>query len=124
MNCLKCGRETSADDVFCQDCLSEMAKHPVNPGTVVLLPRRKETPAPKKAPKRHVFSLEEQVASLRKWVISLLLMLMLCLIAIVLMIKPTLHYALDEHFEIGQNYSSVTTDASEGTSDTAEQTDP
>lgn len=107
MNCLKCGRETRGEDVFCQDCLAEMAKHPVNPGAVVLLPRRKETPVVKKTPKRHVLSLEEQVESLRKWVISLLLALAVCIIAIVIMIKPTLHYALDEHFEIGQNYSSV-----------------
>ena len=53
-------------------------------------------------------SLEEQVASLRKWVIWLILLLMACVVAIVLIFEPTMHYVRDEHFEIGQNYSSVT----------------
>ena len=36
------------------------------------------------------------------------LCLAICVLAIVLMIRPTMHYVLDEHFPIGQNYSSVT----------------
>ena len=31
-----------------------------------------------------------------------------CIAVIALMIKHTLHYILDEHVEVGQNYSSVT----------------
>jgi len=37
-----------------------------------------------------------------------LVLLAVCILAIVLMIKPTMHYVLDEHGPIGQNYSSVT----------------
>ena len=48
MNCLKCGRETQEDNVFCQACLLEMQKYPVHADTVVLLPRRKDAPVIKK----------------------------------------------------------------------------
>lgn len=107
MTCMKCGRDTSAEDVFCSDCLLEMGKYPVAPGTVVLLPRRRENTAQKRTAKRRVVSVEEQNAGLRKWIIFLLLLLAACITAIVLMFEPTMHYILDEHVEIGQNYSSV-----------------
>ena len=109
MNCMKCGRETQEETVFCQDCLAEMAKYTVQPGTVVLLPRRREPSLIKKMPKRHVPTAEEQVIVLRKWVMWLSILLAICIVAIVLMFNPTMHYVLDEHVEIGQNYSSIIT---------------
>ena len=108
MYCVKCGRETRGEDIFCQDCLTEMEKYPVEPGTVVLLPRRKESSATKKIAKRHTPSPEEQVTALRQQRSALLFLLLVCIIAIVLMFEPTMHYMQDEHYEIGQNYSSVT----------------
>ena len=108
MDCIKCGRETRGEDIFCQDCLTEMAKYPVQPGTVVLLPRRKETSSVKKTPKRHTPSSEEIIAGLRQQRSVLLLLLVACIVAIALMFEPTMHYLRDEHYEIGQNYSSVT----------------
>ena len=107
MNCMKCGKEMTEDGVFCSDCLLEMEKYPVDPGTVVLLPRRREISIPKKQPKRHIPVPEEQIASLRKRILILTLLLIVCITAIVLMFEPTMHYVRDEHFEIGQNYSSV-----------------
>ena len=112
MNCMKCGRKTENEQVFCQDCLQVMEKFPVRPGTVVLLPRRREPSVIKKSIKRHVPSAEEQVKILRKRVMKLTLLLIMCIIAIVLMYKPTMHYVLDEHVEIGQNYSTMTTTTS------------
>ena len=109
MNCMKCGRETADEHVFCQDCLLVMEKYPVRPGAVVLLPRRREPSLIRKAPKRHVLTAEEQIRSLRKWVMWLTILLAICILIIVLMFNPTMHYVLDEHVEIGQNYSSVTT---------------
>lgn len=108
MNCMKCGRETSGEDVFCRECLTDMAKHPVDPSTVVLLPRRKENSFQKKTVKRHGPSPEELVDSLRRQNAALIFLLVVSLIAIVLMFKPTMHYVRDEHYEIGQNYSTVT----------------
>ena len=107
MNCMKCGKEITDNGVFCVDCLLEMEKYPVDPGTVVLLPRRRETPILKKQVKRHVPTPEEQIAVLRKRVLILTLLLAVCITAIILMFEPTMHYVRDEHFEIGQNYSSV-----------------
>ena len=107
MNCMRCGRETQAEDVFCQSCLMDMAKHPIQPGTVVLLPRRREPSVVKKTMKRHMPSQEEQIKLLRKRVMILTLLLAAAVTAIVLMFNPTMHYVMDQHFEIGQNYSSV-----------------
>ena len=108
MNCIKCGKEVNEDGVFCVDCLLEMAKYPVDPGTVVLLPRRWESSVQKKQVKRHIPPPEELIATLRKKVLILTLLLLACITAIILMFEPTMHYVRDEHFEIGQNYSSVT----------------
>ena len=108
MNCIKCGRETQGEDVFCRDCLAEKEKYPEEPGSEVLLPRRKESSSQKKAPKRHTPAPEEQVGTLRQQRMILLLLLAACFIAIALMFEPTMHYVRDEHYGIGQNYSSVT----------------
>ena len=109
MNCMKCGRETENEAVFCPDCLQIMEKYPVRPGTVVILPRRRDPSVLKKIAKRHVVTAEEQVKTLRKSILMLSVMLLVCIIIIILMFKPTMHYLLDEHVEIGQNYSTVTT---------------
>ena len=107
MICMKCGRETDAENVFCQSCLLEMEKYPVQPGTVVLLPRRREAAVIKKPPKRHIPTAEEQIKQLRKWLMILTLLLAAAVTAIVWMFNPTMHYVMDQHFEIGQNYSTV-----------------
>lgn len=108
MNCMKCGREFQEQGVFCRDCLEEMEKYPVLPGTVVQLPRHREQIPFRRTLKRHVPSAEEQLAKLRKTVAILLLLLMICVGLIVLMFNPTMHYIGHDHFAIGQNYSSVT----------------
>ena len=36
MSCMKCGKEVSEDQVFCPECLAEMERYPVKPGTPVL----------------------------------------------------------------------------------------
>lgn len=115
MHCIKCGREAQGEDSFCQTCLLEMQKYPVEPGTVVLLPRRKETSV-KKTVKRHTPSQEEQISFLRRRVALLTLLLAICIALILVMFKPSMHYIRDEHYEIGQNYSSVT-DSEEDSSD-------
>ena len=107
MNCMKCGRETQEENVFCQECLTEMEKYPILPGTVVLLPRRREPILQKKAPKRHVPTPEEQIKFFRKWAVIATVLAAVFLALIALMFEPTMHYVLDEHYEIGQNYSSV-----------------
>ena len=107
MNCMKCGRETQEENVFCQSCLLVMDRYPIQPGTVVLLPRHRETSVNKKNIKKRTLSAEEKNYKLRKIVKVLSILLTIAVIAIVLMIKPTFHYVMEDHFEIGQNYSSV-----------------
>ena len=120
MNCMKCGRETQNDTVFCQNCLLDMEKYPIQPGTVVQLPRRREASVIKKASKRHLPTQEEQILFLRKCIMVLTVLLAVCIAAIALMFKPTMHYVRDEHVEIGQNYSSVVASATPSTLPSAE----
>jgi hypothetical protein len=96
-----------AIEVVREKMLEEMEKHPVLPGTVVLLPRRKEASVNKKSTKRRTLTPEEQIAFLQKCVMTLTILLAISVAAVILMFKPTMHYIKDEHFEIGQNYSTV-----------------
>ncbi len=105
MNCLKCGRETLAEQVFCPDCQAEMEKYPVKPGTVVLLPRRKENAAPKKALRR--IPLEDQVQTLRSWARWLAIGLILSLILNGLLAYPAFEYLTEDRVKIGQNYTAI-----------------
>ena len=109
MNCMKCGRETPFEQVFCEDCLLDMEKHPVKPGTVVVLPKHRDHAAMKKAPKKRTVPLEEQIRVLRKRQKMMSLALLLCLAAIAAMLYPTYHYLTVEHYDKGQNYTSIVT---------------
>lgn len=109
MFCMKCGREVSAGQVFCEECLQDMAKHPVHPGTVVQLPKRTEVPAYRKHPRKRVISAEEQVRHLRRLVRGLVISLAVCIVLIALLAYPAFQHLMEDHFSIGQNYSVVTT---------------
>lgn len=64
MHCMKCGREIKEDgQVFCGDCLADMAAYPVKPGTPIQLPHHVPPPEPGKTPRRKM-KPEEQIASL------------------------------------------------------------
>ena len=78
MNCMKCGREIEETQVFCAECLAEMEKYPVKPGTVVQLPARSTTvPIRKPARRRPQMPPEEQIKYLKKrvWILRFLLTL-------------------------------------------------
>ena len=40
VSCMRCGKETEVDQVFCDECLTDMERHPVKPGTPIQLPQR------------------------------------------------------------------------------------
>ena len=63
MNCLRCGRETENEQVFCFLCESVMVKYPVKPNTVVTIPDR---PAPTQPAARKSARQEEDTAPLRR----------------------------------------------------------
>ena len=109
MNCLKCGRETSSEQCFCQDCLLDMEKYPVKPGTVIQLPKRREGSASRKNTKRRSVSLEDQVKSMKKRIRILTVLLILSLAVIASLVYPAWEYLVKDHFLPGQNYSSYVT---------------
>ena len=83
MNCMKCGREIEETQVFCPECLTEMEKYPVKPGTVVQLPTRSTAaPVRKPARRRPQPNPEEQVKLLKKrvWFLRALLALTMALL--------------------------------------------
>ena len=67
MNCMKCGVEIQAGQVFCDHCLSVMEQHPVRPGTHIHLPKRAlAVDSPKKpVKKKRTLSPEEQISALK-----------------------------------------------------------
>ena len=109
MYCMKCGREMDSEQAFCEECLLDMEKYPVKPGTAVQLPIRKNTPAARKPIKRRTVSPEEQIIRLKKriWVLTgslLVAILLLCFMA-----QPTMEYFLrNYHLRPGQNYQTAT----------------
>ena len=64
MACLKCGRDTAEGQVFCPDCLAQMTRYPVQPGTIIQIPNRKSS-AQRRTAKRRSLTPEEQVKLLR-----------------------------------------------------------
>ena len=106
MYCLRCGRETIDEQAFCLECQKEMAKYPVDPGTVVQLPIGKPTP-PKKTPKRRI-TPEEQVRFLRKRVRMYASLFIAALVLLVCLAVPLIMVYRKNAVQIGQNYSTVT----------------
>ena len=76
MYCLKCGRDTKYDKIFCEDCLNGMDEYPIKPGTAIQLPQRTEAVVFKKAAK-HAPTPEERISSLRRTVAILIILLIL-----------------------------------------------
>lgn len=107
MTCLKCGRNTQDDHVFCPECLAVMDRYPVKPGTPVHLPRHAFVPTSRKTPPRkRTVPLEEQIAGLkrslrRSRLVGLVLLVALSLAAVLLVRE----FAGNDIPAIGQNYT-------------------
>ena len=109
MNCMKCGREIN-EGVFCYECLADMEKYPVKPGTVVQLPRREQShPMLKKMyPRKRSLSAEEQVVMLRQRLKILTVALIITMLIAVSLVYPAVSYMLEgSHFLPGQNYTAI-----------------
>ncbi len=107
MNCMKCGREVALGQVFCKDCLADMKKYPVAPGTPVVLPNRSDTAQPRRTPARKARKPEEQVARLRKLVLWLTLALITVSLACGVTIAVLVDRLADQNtVDPGQNYST------------------
>ena len=63
MACLKCGKKTKDEQVFCPECLGSMDAYPVKRDIHIQLPNRPVDTIQKR--KRRILTPEEQVAYLR-----------------------------------------------------------
>ena len=85
MYCLKCGKDTKDEKIFCDACLETMERYPVKPGTAIQLHKREPLSVAKKAAKsRRTLPQEEQIAHLKKIVfwIGLLLTISVILLGV------------------------------------------
>lgn len=110
MLCIKCGRETEENQVFCPACLASAQTAPVKPGTPVTIPSRPRkiysTPVKAEKPEEIILRLRRQMRILRLTIVALLISLIFCVAAIIF------HYSTTDHnaFAIGQNYSTESVD--------------
>ena len=107
VHCLKCGLETEENQSFCQDCLLDMSKHPVDPNAVVLLPRRESNFPAKKTVRRRAAAPEDRIHSLKRWNRVLILLLVLALLTCGALVYPTVQYLRRAPLRRGQNYTSL-----------------
>ena len=107
MYCLKCGRDTTDNHVFCDSCQANMEHYPVKPGTAIHLPKRKDLPTGKKAtPRKRAPSPEEQIENLKRnlrtaRIYALILLVALSLVSVLLVRE----FANSDAPAIGQNYT-------------------
>ncbi len=88
MKCMRCGTEIHAGTGFCESCLAEMEKHPVDPNTPVNLPRREKHVPVKRSRKRHL-KPEELIRKMRRlilWLMAIILVLVMALTATIYML--------------------------------------
>ncbi len=113
MGCLKCGRKTENNQVFCPACQEVMRQHPIKPGTIVHIPRRSAPTSDKTASETQWETTPAgQVDRLRRsvrWLTAaiVVLSLLLCITAGML-IRTLLHSA--NQSAIGRNYTTSQTD--------------
>lgn len=119
MNCLRCGRDTAEQQVFCDTCLADMARHPVKPDVAIYLPNRKPKEAPKKnvhkrrrehTPEEMVVILRKRVRILAALVLILAMMLSAAAVGVWFATKQGAEIKLPD---IGQNFQ--TADQNDGT---------
>ena len=110
MKCMKCGREMNTEQTFCPLCLEGMEAYPVRPGTVIQLPRRQEPSSIRKViPRRKPLTPEERIRRMRKRILRLQLLLLVCILAIVLLAYPYAKSLMNIHKALpGQEYTSIT----------------
>lgn len=117
MNCLKCGRETESEHVFCTACLEVMGAYPVKPGTPVQLPKRAIVPEQpkKKLHRRRNLPPEEQVTHLRgavRWLLATVALLAVALSIVAAMLIYELSQPhLPQPGGLGRNYTAAPQDA-------------
>lgn len=109
MNCLKCGKETGEQDVFCSHCLEIMKQYPVKPGTAIILPQREADSQEKKPTRRREASMNEQLLGHKKAIRWLLVTVCALLVALLFVSGMLLRLLQEQDQQIGKNYTTTTT---------------
>ena len=109
MNCLRCGRETQDEHVFCDKCLESMEKYPVRPGTAVILPKHKDTAGSKKARRHPAPSPQDQIKKLKRQRRSLRISVICMTLIISGLIGALVYSHFHQEEKPGQNYVVVET---------------
>lgn len=111
MSCLKCGRKTEGEQVFCDSCLQMMDENPVKPGTPVLLPSPKsQIVAKKQSHRKRALPPEEQVLHLRKALRRMYVCVAVLIVVLGMATALLIHEVLEQAAPaIGQNYTIDTT---------------
>ena len=108
MGCMKCGKKTTGEQVFCDQCLAVMEAYPVKPDVHIQLPNRPGDDY-KIVRKRRPPSPEEQVVTLRRKVRKLkvwIAILVLILGATGFLLVRSFDQTPEENKNWGQNYST------------------
>ncbi len=105
VNCMKCGRQIPAGDVFCPDCLKIAEKYPIKPGTPIHLPNLQKRI--KRVAKVRAVSPEEQMLSLQKKLRRRNFIIFLLILSLLLAVAVLAHFffAPETKAIIGQNYT-------------------
>ena len=114
VNCMKCGRETKEDAVFCEDCLEHMDRYPVPPNTLVYVPSEKDRMVTKKHTVSHpVVNQDDQIKRLNRRVhgLGLLVALMLGLVIFLGLLSVDSLRQINMTNLIGKNYTTITSSA-------------
>lgn len=125
MLCMKCGREISDEQCFCEICLAEMDRYPVKLDTAVYLPHRAKIDSSKKSQsKRKAPSEQEQIRRLKQrirrlWSVIGLLMVSLVIVGCVIA-NLIVHAGRPK---TGQNYTTSTTPTAVTTAVSTETTE-
>ena len=111
MYCLRCGRDTTEDHVFCDLCQQDMEAYPVKPGTPVHLPHRQDpAPVKKHARRKRQITPEEQISLLKKSLRQARTFLVILAFVLCLAVGMLLYETLQQDGPIiGQNYTIDTT---------------
>ena len=109
MQCIKCGKETADNRIFCEGCLGTMADYPIQADAKVTLPHREEAVTPKKQPRKR--TVEELLESSRR--LNRRLITALVAVSVLFALSVTaLIYTYDSGDQlptIGRNYTIDTT---------------
>lgn len=91
MSCLKCGQEVSSGQIFCDACLADMAKHPVDPSTPVIIPKRTR-PLPAKRGHKRLQKPEDLITTQRRIIWLLIAIIIFLMLVIGALSFTAVHY--------------------------------